>query len=89
MIDFTKYNLDDDDIHFLIEIEECCINGQSEIILEYQGKSFVLQPSGKEITVYAYGETLGEYKNFDDFILNHKIDGKPIIQLVKDLDFGD
>lgn len=89
MIDFAKYNLDDDDIEFLCQTEDWCINGQSEIILAYKGKSFVLEPHGKEVEVYAYGETLGEYESFDDLLLNHKIDGKPLIELIKDLEYGD
>ncbi len=89
MLDLTKYNLDDDNILFLIEIENACINDQNEIILEYRGKSFVLEPYGKFIHVYAYDEVLGEYESFDDLLLNHKIDGKPLIELVKELEYGD
>ena len=84
MLDLTKYNLDDDDIMFLIQTEDWCINGQSEIILEYKGKSL-----GKALQVYAYGENLGYYESFDDLLLNHKIDGKPLIELVKELEYGD
>ena len=89
MLDLTKYNLNDNDILFLVEIEDACINGQNEIILEYKGKSFVLEPRGKAVHVYAYGEVLGDYVNFDDLLLNHKIDGKPLIELVKELEYGD
>ena len=89
MIDLTKYNFDDDDIMFLIQTEDWCINGQSEIILEYKGKSFVLEPHGKAVQVYAYGEVLGDYDSFDDLLLNHKIDNKPLIELVKELEYGD
>ena len=89
MIDLTKYNFDDDDVIFLIEIENACINGQNEIILEYKGKSFVLEPHGKAVQVYAYGEVLGDYESFDELLLNYKIDGTPLIELVKDLEYGD
>ena len=89
MIDLTKYNLDDDDILFLTEMEDACINGQSEIILEYKEKSFVLEPRGKAVQVYAYGEVLGDYESFDDLLLNYKIDDKPLIELVKELDYGE
>ena len=89
MIDLTKYNFDDDDIIFIREIEDACINGQNEIILEYNEKSFVLEPHGKAVQVYAYGEVLGDYESFDDLLLNHKIDGKPLIELVKELEYGD
>ena len=51
MIDFTKYDLDDDDRQFLLEAEDGCINGQIEIIWEYKGKSFILEPLGKAVQV--------------------------------------
>ena len=90
MLDFTKYNLDEDDIRFLAQIEDWCIGGQSEIILEYKGRTFVLEPSGKTIQVVEVAdEVAGEYENFDDLLLNHKIDGKPLIELVKELEYGD
>ena len=89
MLDLTKYNLEDDDILFITEIEDACINGQNEIILEYKGKSFVLEPRGKAVHVYAYGKVLGDYESFDDLLLNHKIDGNPLIELVKELEYGD
>ena len=38
MIIYKNYNLSDDDIQFLIETEDWCINGQSEIILTYKDK---------------------------------------------------
>ena len=89
MIDFEKYNLNEEDVKFFFEIEDYCINGQSEVVLKYKGKSFVLEPSGEEVSVYAYDKNLGQYKNFDELFLNHKIDGKPLIEIIKDLDFGD
>ena len=89
MHNLTKYDLDNDDILFLIEIEDACINGQNEVILEYKGKSFVLEPRGKAVHVYAYDEVLGDYESFDVLLLNHKIDGKPLIELVKELEYGD
>ena len=88
MIDFTKYDLDDDDIEFVNDLKED-IENQNEIILEYKGKSFVLEPLGKAVRVYAYGEVLGDYESFDELLLNHKIDGKPLIELVHWLEYGD
>ena len=89
MVDLTKYNLDDEDIEFVLQIENWCINGQSEIVLSYRDKSFVIEPHGKAVQVYAYGEVLGCYDNFDDLLLNHKIDGRPLIDLIKELEYGD
>ena len=64
MFDLTKYNLDGDDIEFLFEIENACVGGQNEIVLRYKEVSFVLEPHGEGIEIYAYGEVLGTYKKF-------------------------
>lgn len=88
-IDLTKYNLDDDDIQFLLQTESWCIDGQSEIILDYKGKTFVLEPSGKAVQVVEIADQVaGKFVSFDDMLLNYKIDGKPLIELVKDLEYG-
>lgn len=89
MIDFTKYDLDKDDIKFILEIKDACIKKQNEVVLEYMGNSFVIEPSGEAVMVYANNKMLGTYKSFDDMLLNHKINGKTLICLVKDLDFGE
>ena len=90
MLDLTKYNLDNDDIEFLLQTEDWCINGQSEITLDYKGRTFVLEPFGKSIQVVEIAdEVAGEFENFDDLLLNYKIDGKPLIELVKDLEYGE
>ena len=90
MIDLTQYNLDDDDVAFLLEIEDACINGQNEIILEYKGKSFVLEPLGQIVQVVEVADQVaGKYESFDDLLLNYKINGKPLIELVKELEYGD
>ena len=90
MLDLTKYNLDDDDIEFILQTEAWCINGQSEITLDYKGRTFVLEPSGKTIQVVEIADKVaGEFESFDDLLLNYKIDGKPLIDLVKDLEYGD
>ena len=48
-----------------------------------------MEPRGETVHVYAYGEVWGDYESFDDLLLNHKIDGKPLIELVKELEYGD
>lgn len=90
MLDLTKYSLDDDDIIFLLEIEDACINGQNEIILEYKEKSFVLEPLGKAVQVVEVaGKVVGKYESFDALLLDYRIDGKPLIELIKELEYGD
>lgn len=90
MLDLTKYNLDEEDILFLIQTEDWCINGQSEITLVHKGKTFVLEPSGKNVQVIEEaGQIAGTYDSFDDLLLNHQINGKPLIEIVKELEYGD
>lgn len=89
MIDFSKYNFDHEDIEFLLQTEDWCINCQSEIVLEYKGYSFCIEPSGKEVQIVDKSGVIGEFASFDDMLLNYKIDGKPLIELVKELEYGD
>ncbi len=90
MIDLTKYNLGNDDILFLEEIEDSCINSQNEIILEYNGKSFVLEPLGQAVQVVEVANKVaGRYESFDDLLLNYKIDGKTLIEIVKELEYDE
>lgn len=81
-------NYDENDLKFLDRIKCDCEN-LNEVILQYNDKSFVIDPHGKKIEVYAYGETLGFYEDCEDLFLNHRIDGKPLITLIKQLDFGE
>ncbi len=90
MLDLTKYNLDEDDTVFITNIWDWCINGQNEIILEYDGNSFMLEPSGQTVSVIVSGGKItGEYQNFDDLLQNHIIDGKPLIELIPEIEFGE
>ena len=89
MIDFAKYGLSDDDIKFFLEIKDWCINGQSEVSLEYGSYGFCLEPGGQTVQVVDATGMVGEYPCFDDLFLHHKIDGKPLIELIRDLEFGD
>jgi hypothetical protein len=50
----------------------------------------VLEPLGQVVQVVeGADEVAGRYASFDDLLLNHKIDGKPLIKLVKELEYGD
>lgn len=89
MIEFRKYKLDDDDIAFFLRIKDYCINGQSELVLEHEGETFSLEPHGEEVVVVNSTGTIGEYSNFGELFLNHKINGKPLIELIKYLEFGE
>lgn len=87
MIDLTKYNFNDEDLEF-IDMIKGDIEFQNEIRLQYENKSFVIEPCMKKLNVYAYGENLGTFDDFDDLLLNFKINSIPLIELVKNLDFA-
>ena len=60
------------------------------VSLCHKGKSFVLEPSGKAVQVVEVADQVaGKYESFDDLLLNYKIDGKPLIELIKDLEYGE
>ena len=50
----------------------------------------MLEPLGKVVQVVEVAEKVaGRYESFDELLLNYKIDRKPLIELVKDLEYGD
>ena len=87
MIDLTKYNFNDEDFEF-IDMIKGDIELGNEIYLQYNGASFVIESCINKLNVYAYGEDLGTFDDFDDLFLNFKIDGVPMIELIKDIDFA-
>ena len=89
MIDYKNYDLNSDDIDFIKELEKSCIIEQNEITLECRGNQFVLEPQGKKLEIYAYGKVIGTYTCFEDFLLQYKIDDKPIIELINEIDYAE
>lgn len=87
MIDLSKYSFNVENLDFINALYDD-VDNQNEIYLQYGDKTYVLQPSGANIEIYAYGETLGYFDNLDDALLNFKIDGVPLIELVPELDFA-
>lgn len=87
MIDLTKYNFNDDELHFL-DLIKANIKNQNEIDLQYNDYSFCIEPSGDELTVVDTTGEIGVYNGFDDLFANFMIDGKPLIDLVPYLDFA-
>jgi hypothetical protein len=88
MIDLSAYHFDQDEMDFLAQIQND-IENLNEVTLQYQGRSFVIDPHGDSIEVYAYGETLGFYSDLEDLFLHHTIGDRPLIELVKVLEFGE
>lgn len=88
MIDLQQYGLDKDDLDFLRMIQEDFEN-QNEVDLQYKDYSFCIEPSGTELSVVDRSGCRGTYQGFDDLFLHFILDGHPLIELVKDLEFGD
>lgn len=88
MIDYSKYDLDADSVDFIKEMKEFCIDSQNEISLQYGNYPFFLEPSGNEIRVVDCTGVTGEYSDFDDFLINHKINGKSVIEIIRELEYG-
>ncbi len=89
MVNRNDYDLTNDDIHFLKYIEECCVNGQNKLTLKYKDNHFEIIPHGRIIEVVNENNTVDYYNGFDDFALNHSINGKALIEIVKYLDFSE
>ena len=88
MIDLQQYGLDKDDLDFLRMIREDFEN-QNEVDLKYKEYSFCIEPSGTELSVVDRNGRLGTYQGFDDLFLRFILDGRPLIERVKDLEFGE
>ena len=87
MIDLTKYNLSDEDLEFL-DMLKGDLEYLNENLLEYNGIAFSIEPCDCKIVVYTDDEVFETFENFDDLLLNFKIDGVPMIELIKDIDFA-
>lgn len=88
MIDLKKIVKDEKDLQLLEEIcEDVGLNSQSEVFLKYKSFYFFLEPHGEEIEVFSDKNSIGVYKNFDDFLLNFKIDGKSFIELISEIEY--
>ena len=73
---------------FLIFIKAEMKN-QNEVNLRYGDFSSVMQPSGKSIEIYSCGQTLANYKSFDEFLNNFLIKEHLFMDVIDDLDFDD
>ena len=87
MIDFTKYNLDEDDIFIIETIYDSCASVTNLTLCYKNQLLFDLDsPDCHKITAYFSDDNFEEFESVDELLLNFKIDGKPLIEVVKDLD---
>ena len=86
MIDYSKYNISEDDLEFLENIKEALgENCRNEVFLRYKDFLFMFEPYGDDVGVFSGDKSLGKYKNIEDLFLNFMVDGKPFIERVEDI----
>lgn len=89
MIDFKKYVNDEENISFLEDLRYEMQVSHSEVVLEYKGYTFSVEPILDKIEIYDNTkECVAIFDSFDDFLLNFKLEGKPFIELLDDIDYG-
>ena len=88
MIDYSLYNLGQDDLAFLNDMKDALEN-QNEVKLQYKDFSFVIEPSGETCVVVSYEKTLGEFDCFEDLLLHFSLDGSPLIEKISDVEYAD
>ena len=88
MIDLNKYNLDEDDIYVIESIYASC-ESVTNLSLCYKNKiKFDLDSwDGKTITAYFSDDNFIKFNSVDDLLVNFKIEDKPLIEIIKDVDF--
>ena len=64
------------------------IENKNEIVMSYNDLEFVVDPHGDSIVIYSFGKTIAEYTDVNDFLLNHKIDGKSVIEMFSEIDYS-
>ena len=86
MIDFTKYNLDEDD-KYIIDVIYGNTESQTNLGLCYKHeKHFDIDNYCDKVHVFMNNNEVGTFNDVDELLLNFKIDGKPLIEVVKYLD---
>ncbi len=88
MIDYKKYFLTEDDISLLEDVKYTVFEEQLQLSLSCGDYSFLLEPVGfSGVQVWRNNEKIAEYSTFDELLLNFKIDGKPFIERVQDIEY--
>lgn len=60
----------------------------TEQYLSYKDFSFLFEPYGNgSVIIWQYGVCLGDFKSFDDFYNNFKINGMAFKDILPDIDF--
>ena len=61
------------------------LSNKNEITMSYNGNEFVVDPHGKFIQIYSKGQVVAYYFDAIDFLIKHRINDKPIIELSSEI----
>lgn len=86
-MNYLGYKLSEDDYDFLLKIKDMVLESQSFVDLKYKDELFMLEYVSEKIEVWSKGDLKGKFNSFDEFLLNFKLDGKPFIEMVSEIDF--
>ncbi len=87
MLDLTRYALRQEDIEFIDAIR-ADLENLNEVLLAYKGEIFCVEPTMGEIGICTAPDEFVFFKDFDDVLLNFKIDDRPLIDIIGDIEFA-
>ena len=64
------------------------LDNKNEITMSFGDVEFVVDPHGQGIEVYSKGKTIAIYSDVVDFLFNHRIKDKTIIELSSEIDYS-
>lgn len=86
MIDYSKYNLNEECKGFIKDLHEI-EEGQTSADLIYKNDiPFLVEMGDGKVNVYIEDKELA-FDTMDDMILNLEIDGKKFIDVINDIDY--
>ena len=88
MIDYLGYQLSVEDKAFLDELIEFLIHDQTPVVLACNDFSFQVEPYGNRLEVWRLGSMINRFDNIEELFLNFKINGKPFIEVVSDIEYS-
>ena len=90
MIDFKKnYNLNEENLQFIKDLQDI-EKGQTSAALIYKDSlTFDIEVIDGKVVAFFDDENCFSFDTMDEMILNLKIDGKPFIDVINDIDYNE
>lgn len=83
----TKYNLTEEDMSFIREMQEC-VKSQSGFLIESKYYGLSIDPIGEMIEAWNGGNMIGVYENIDTMLEKIIVNEKKLVELISDFDFA-